>query len=162
MCHSVQILCASILTACHECNHNCFHKVPLLLSYWAIHEPSRGWKEGGTASPSYHKTAVNAAGEVVVVDTIYWFLSAAAKVTSLCVACAASIGVFLELLLPPPLLSLLLKWCGQSGMDDCIGNLFMEMVFAVGTALAPFWWQQHAVEMEKRFPRQLEIPSTSS
>lgn len=80
--------------------------------------------------------------------------------------CAASASVFLSLpplpLLPLPLLSLPLKWCGQSGMDDCIGNLFIEMVFAAGAARAPFWWQQHAVEMEKRFSRQLEIPSASA
>lgn len=47
-------------------------------------------------------------------------------------------------------------------MEDCIGSLFMEMVFAVGTAVAPFWWQQHAVEMEKRVSCQLEIPNASS
>lgn len=62
-------LCASILTACHWCNHNCFNKVALLLSYWAI-------QGGRAASPSLHKTAVNAAGQAVAVDTIYWLLSA--------------------------------------------------------------------------------------
>lgn len=84
---------------------------------------------------------MNAAGQqVVALDTIYWLLRAAAKVTTLSVARTASTSVFLyPLLLLPPLLSLPLKWCGQSGMEDCIGNLFMEMVFAVGIALAPFW-----------------------
>lgn len=112
--------------------------------------------KAGLVSPSYHKTTVNAAGQAVVVDETYWLLCAAAKVTALTVACTAATSVF-QLLLSHPL-----KWCGQSGMEDCTGNLFMEMVFAAGVAVAPFWWQQHAVEMEKRFSCQLEIPSASS
>lgn len=70
-----------------------------------------------------------------MVDAVYWLVSTAAKVTTRTVACAASTSVFLFL----ALLSLPLKWCGQSGMDDCIGTLFIEMVFAVDIALAPFW-----------------------
>lgn len=76
---------------------------------------------------------MNAAGQAVVVDAIYWLLGAAARVTTLTVACTAST---IELYL---LLSLPLKWCGQSGMEDCVGDLFMGMVFAVGIAVAPFW-----------------------
>lgn len=77
---------------------------------------------------------MNAAGEGVVVDAIYWLPGAAAVVRAPAVARTASASVLLLLLL-----SLLLKWCGQSGMEDCIGNLFREMVFSVGVAVAPFW-----------------------
>lgn len=67
-----------------------------------------------------------------MVDAIYWLLSAAAKVTTPTVACTACSELLLSLSLP-------LQWCGQSGMDDCIGKLFMEMLFAAGVAVAPFW-----------------------
>lgn len=60
---------------------------------------------GNTASPSYHETAVNAAGQAEAVDTIYWLLSAAANVTCPYVACAALTSVFVDHL-PPPLPSL--------------------------------------------------------
>lgn len=81
--------------------------------------PERLWG-GSTASPSYHETAVNAAGQAVAVDTIYWLLSAAAKVTSPCVASTASTSVFVVPLLPPPLPSPL-NGVGRVGWKTALG-----------------------------------------
>lgn len=45
-------------------------------------DPERVMGRQGFFPPSYHETTVNAAGQVVVVDALYWLLSAAAKVTT--------------------------------------------------------------------------------
>lgn len=54
-------------------------------------DPERVMGRQGFSPPpsSYHETTVNAAGQVVAVDAIYWLPGAASKVTTLTGACTA-------------------------------------------------------------------------